>query len=34
VDEDFRQRETYQEGWLTDAPDLSIYEQTEEDNHE
>jgi transposase len=27
VDEDFRQRPAYQEGSLTDQPDLSIYEQ-------
>jgi hypothetical protein len=27
VDENFRQRDTYQEGRLTDAPDLSIYEE-------
>jgi len=27
VDEDFRERDTYQQGRLTDAPDLSIYEQ-------
>jgi transposase len=27
VDEDFRARDTYREGRLTDAPDLSIYDQ-------
>ena len=27
VDADFRGRDTYQEGRLTDAPDLSIYDQ-------
>ena len=27
IDEDFRQRDTYQEGRLTDAPDLSIYDE-------
>ena len=31
VDESFRQRPAYQEGWLTDEPDLSIYDQTAED---
>lgn len=35
VDEDFRQRDTYQEGRLTDAPDLSIYdEHIPEEDHE
>ena len=28
VDESFRQRPAYQEGCLTDEPDLSIYDQT------
>jgi len=34
VDETFRQREAYQEGRLTDVPDLSIYDQplTEQDD--
>jgi len=34
IDEDFRQRDTYREGRLTDLPDLSIYGQTipEEDD--
>jgi hypothetical protein len=27
VDEDFRQRPAYQEGYLTDQPDLSVYDQ-------
>jgi hypothetical protein len=26
LDENFRQRQTYQEGSLTEAPDLSLYE--------
>jgi hypothetical protein len=30
VDENFRQRPAYQEGCLTDEPDLSIYDQTPE----
>jgi hypothetical protein len=39
VDEDFRQRPAYQEGYLTDQPDLSQYdqlreEQQEEDEHD
>ena len=34
IDEDFRQRDTYLEGRLTDPPDLSIYEDTPEDGHE
>jgi len=35
VDEDFRQRDTYQEGRLTDAPDLSIYdEHIPEEDHD
>lgn len=32
VDEDFRQREAYQEGRLTEAPDLSIYDKILEDD--
>ena len=28
VDESFRQRPAYQEGCLTDEPDLSIHDQT------
>ena len=33
VDESFRQRPTYQEGCLTDEPDLSVYdEQSPEEN--
>jgi len=31
VDEDYRRRPSYQEGCLTDEPDLSIYELPEED---
>ncbi len=31
IDEDFRQRDAYLEGRLTDLPDLSIYENTLED---
>jgi hypothetical protein len=27
VDEDFQQRPAYQEGCLTDQPDLSVYDQ-------
>jgi transposase len=34
LDEDFRQRSTYQEGSLTDPPDLSIYQDPVEQNHE
>jgi len=34
IDEDFRQRDTYLEGRLTDPPDLSIYENTPEEEHE
>ena len=35
IDEGFRERETYQQGQLTDQPDLSIYENTlEEDGNE
>jgi len=31
VDEDFRQRPAYLEGWLTDEPDLSLYDETPQD---
>jgi hypothetical protein len=31
VDEDFRQRPAYQEGYLTDHPDLSVYDQLSEE---
>jgi hypothetical protein len=31
VDENFRQRPSYQEGYLTDEPDLSIYDLPEGD---
>ena len=34
LDEDFQQREAYQEGSLTEQPDLSIYENLFEDEHE
>ena len=34
VDEDFRQRPAYQEGYLTDQPDLSVYDQLNEDKQE
>lgn len=34
IDEDFRQRDAYLEGRLTDPPDLSIYGNTQEDDHE
>jgi transposase len=34
LDEGFRQRSAYQEGSLTDPPDLSIYEDQPEQNHE
>lgn len=32
VDEDLRERPAYQEGYLTDEPDLSIYDQDEDDD--
>jgi hypothetical protein len=32
VDEDFQQRPAYQEGYLTDQPDLSVYDQLSEEN--
>lgn len=31
VDEDFQQRPAYQEGYLTDQPDLSVYDQLNEE---
>ena len=31
VDENFRQRETYQQGHLTDAPDFEVYDQLLDD---
>jgi len=31
VDESFRQREAYQQGHLTDAPDLGLYDQMLDD---
>ncbi len=34
IDEQFRERSTYQEGRLTDRPNLSNYEDIQEDNHE
>ena len=34
VDEAFRQREAYQQGSLTELPDLSIYQDPPEPNHE
>ena len=34
VDEDFRQRPAYQEGDLTDEPDLSKYDQLSEEKEE
>jgi transposase len=34
IDEDFRQRDTYLEGRLTDPPDLSMYENSPKDGHE
>jgi hypothetical protein len=34
VDEDFRQRPAYQEGYLTDQPDLSVYDQWSEEKDE
>ena len=34
VDEDFQQRPAYQEGYLTDLPDLSVYDQLSEEKHE
>jgi hypothetical protein len=34
VDEDFRQRPAYQEGYLTDPPDLSKYDQLDQEKEE
>ena len=34
VDEDFRQRPAYQEGYLTDQPDLSKYDQLNDEKQE
>ena len=34
VDEDFRQRPAYLEGYLTDEPDLSVYDQCSEEKNE
>jgi transposase len=34
VDGDFQQRETYLEGYLTDPPDLSVYESIQEEDDE
>lgn len=34
VDEEFQQRAAYQEGCLTELPDLSIYDQLNESSHE
>lgn len=34
VDESFRQREAYQQGRLTDAPDFSLYDKMLEDNED
>ena len=34
VDEDFRQRPAYQEGYLTDQPDLSKYDQLSEEKED
>jgi len=34
VDESFRQREAYQQGHLTDAPDLGLYDQMLEDQED
>jgi len=34
IDGNFRQRDAYLEGRLTDSPDLSIYENTPEDEHD
>lgn len=33
IDEEFRERDAYQEGYLTDQPDLSIYEDIPEDDN-
>jgi len=34
VDESFRQRDAYQQGRLTDAPDFSLYDKMTEDNED
>ena len=34
VDEDFRRRPAYQEGYLTEQPDLSRYDQLSEEKNE
>ena len=34
VDQDFQQRPAYQEGCLTDQPDLSVYDQMFEEKEE
>ena len=34
IDEDFRERESYQEGLLTDLPDFSLYDQLLEEPHQ
>jgi hypothetical protein len=34
VDEDFQQRPAYQEGYLTDQPDLSVYDQLSDEKEE
>ncbi len=34
VDEDFQQRPAYQEGCLTEEPDLSVYDQLFEEDEE
>ena len=34
IDEGFRERDAYQEGYLTDHPDLSVYENLSEDEEE
>ena len=34
VEDDFRQRPAYQEGYLTDQPDLSVYDQLNEKEEE
>ena len=34
VDEDFHKRPAYQEGYLTDQPDLSVYDQLSEEKKE
>ena len=33
VDESFRQRPAYQEGFLTDEPDLSVYDEPPRKDH-